>query len=232
MDYAHLVKSDPQVFFQAMNRSTTVRRGRAGRPTKAETVARQSELLETALNHFLEKGFDGATIETIAASLRMTKRTIYNRYPDKESLFLAAVLRAVERLATPRESLEAALSDDIEETLAAIARLRVSQVLTPTGLKLQRIINTESYRFPEIFRWAYERGALPVIDFLAELLERETRAGRLALEEPAVAANLFVTMVVSAPVRYFVVGSTLAPEEIDRRIRAGVRLFLNGALPR
>jgi TetR/AcrR family transcriptional repressor of mexJK operon len=215
-----------------MNRSTTVRRGRPGRPTKAETVARQSELLDTALNHFLEKGFDGATIENIAASLRMTKRTIYNRYPDKESLFLAAVLRAVERVATPAESLEAAVSDNLEDTLAAVARLRVGQVLTPGGLKLQRIINTESYRFPEIFRWAYERGAMPVINFLADLLERETRAGRLTLEDPVMAANLFVTMVVSAPVRFFVAGSTLAPEEIERRIRAGVRLFLNGALPR
>src|SRR5690625_4918216 len=77
-------------------------RGRPGRPTKAQTVARHAELLTVALDHFLDKGYDGATIEAIAAEVQMTKRTIYARYPDKASLFLAAVFRAIEYSATPR----------------------------------------------------------------------------------------------------------------------------------
>lgn len=215
-----------------MNRLAAVPRGRAGRPTKAQIVARNSELLDAALNDFLDKGFEGATIEAIAASVQMTKRTIYARYADKESLFLAAVLRAIEYNATPVERLRAVVTDDIEETLLAIARARLDQLMTPGGIKLQRIISTESYRFPEIFRWSYERGALPVIEFLADLLAQETKAGRLAVEDPAMAANLFMTMVVSGPVRFITSGSLPPPAETDKRMRAGVRLFLTGALPR
>ena len=100
---------------------------------------------------------------------------------------------------------------------------------TPEGLKLQRIINTESYRFPDIFTTSYELGALPVARFLAKLLERETRAGRLAIAEPVLAANVFLSMVVSGPVRIIVSGNFLPPKEIDRRIRFAVRLFLDGA---
>lgn len=215
-----------------MDRLATVPRGRAGRPTKAQVVARHAELLDAALSHFLERGYDGATIEAIAASVQMTKRTIYARYPDKESLFLAAVLRAIEHNVTPDERLRAMVSDDIEQTLASVARLRVDQVMTPNGLRLQRVINIEAYRFPEIFRWYYELSARPVIDFIAGVLTGEAKAGRLALADPSMAANLFVTMVISAPVRSLMTGATLSSAEIDERIRAGVHIFLNGARPR
>ncbi len=100
---------------------------------------------------------------------------------------------------------------------------------TPAGLKLQRIINSESYRFPDIFMTSYELGLLPVINFIAELLVEENRAGRLDIEEPHLAASIFVSMVISVPVRIFVSGNYLPRKEIDRRIRFAIRLFLDGA---
>lgn len=208
---------------------TTVPRTRVGRPTREQAEARHAELLDGALDHFLDKGFEQATIEAIAASVGMTKRTVYARYPDKVSLFRAAVRRAIERLAVPPERVRAADCGDLERTLTNLARLRVDSVTTPEGLKLQRIINTESYRFPDIFTTSYELGALPVARFLAKLLERETRAGRMAITEPVLAANVFLSMVVSGPVRIIVSGNYLPPKEIDRRIRFAVRLFLDGA---
>jgi TetR/AcrR family transcriptional repressor of mexJK operon len=212
-----------------MGRLTALTRPRAGRPTKEQAEARHGELLDSALDHFLDKGFEPATIEAIAASVGMTKRTVYARYPDKVSLFRAAVRRAIERLAVSPERIRAADCGDLERTLIDLARLRADAVMTPEGLKLQRIINTESYRFPDIFTTSYELGALPVVRFLAEVLERETRAGELAVAEPLLAANVFMSMVVGGPVRIIVSGNVLSPKEIDRRIRFAVRLFLDGA---
>jgi TetR/AcrR family transcriptional regulator, mexJK operon transcriptional repressor len=201
----------------------------AGRPTRERAEARHAELLDSALDHFLEKGFEPATIEAIAASVGMTKRTVYARHPDKVSLFRAAVRRAIEQLAVPPDRIRAADCGDLEQTLINLARLRVDPVTTPQGLKLQRIINTESYRFPDIFTTSYDLGALPVARFLARLLERETRAGTLAIDEPVLAANVFLSMVVGGPVRWIVSGNVLSEKEIDRRIRFAVRLFLDGA---
>ena len=202
---------------------------RAGRPTRAQAEARHAELLESALDHFLEKGFELATVEAIASTVNMTKRTVYARYPDKVSLFRAAVARATALLAVNPDAMQAALAPDLEQTLVNIARLRVDPISTPAGLKLQRIINTESYRFPDIFTLSYERGALPVIRFLGELLAAETAAGRLAIVEPALAANLFISMVVSGPIRILTAGIAITPEAIEHRIRYAVRLFLDGA---
>lgn len=215
-----------------MDLSTVSSSIRAGRPTKEQAEARHAQLLDSALSHFLEKGYEQATIDAIAASVNMTKRTVYARYPDKAALFLATVQRAIEQLAIPAERLRALDCGDLEQTLTNIARSRVETVMTPLGLKLQRIINTESYRFPVIFTMSYEMGALPAVAFLAELLERETRAGRLSIDDPMMAANVFMSMVVSGPVRAFVSGNGFAQRELDKRIRFAVRLFLNGALSR
>ena len=46
------------------------------------------------------------------------------------------------------------------------------------------------------------------------------------------AAGLFLSMVVSGPVRLIVSGQVLTREEIAQRIEAAVRLFLDGARPR
>ena len=50
-------------------------RGRAGRPTRAQSEQRQRQLLDQALEVFLDRGFEMTTIEAIADAVGMTKRT-------------------------------------------------------------------------------------------------------------------------------------------------------------
>lgn len=215
-----------------MDNITRSSRPRAGRPTREQAEARQHELLDTALDHFLDKGFEMATIEAIAQAVGMTKRTVYARYPDKVALFRAAVDLAIERYSTPQEWIEATKCDDIEQTLRNVGRLRISHVMSPNGLKLQRIIATESYRFPDIFNTAYEHGALPTVKFLARYLQRETEAGRLSIADPMRTATTFMSMVVSGPARIIVSGNYLSETEIDERVSFAVRMFLDGVRPR
>jgi TetR/AcrR family transcriptional regulator, mexJK operon transcriptional repressor len=215
-----------------MDQLTTVSRPRAGRPTREQAEARHEELLDRALDHFLDKGFEQATIEAIAADVGMTKRTVYARHADKAALFRAAVHRAIQRYSIPDDQIRATDVGDLTQTLTNLAMLRIDLVASPRGLKLQRIIQTESYRFPEIFTETYEIGALPTIRFMASVLARETEAGNLAVEDPLAAANAFMSMVVTGPVRFILAASPLSPRELEKRVAFGVRLFLDGARPR
>ena len=171
-------------------------------------------------------------MEGVAAAVGMTKRTVYGRYPDKAALFIATVQHAIERLIVVPDTLAALESDNLEATLTAVARMRVAQVMTPEGLKLQRIINTESYRFPEIFMMSYKQGAGTVIAFLSALLHRHDNAGAVCVDQPEMAANVFMSMVVSGPVRIIVSGNPLSQQEIDERVTFAVRLFLDGVRAR
>ncbi len=214
-----------------MNATSTMRRG-AGRPTSEQAEARHGELLDAALDLFLEHGFELTTIEMIAARINMTKRTVYARYPDKAALFGAAVQRAVERQIVPRSVLEDLDQGDLTETLASIARLRIGQVMTPNGLRLQRIINTESYRFPEIFTANFEQSAKPVIDYVVGLLDDAIAAGQIAPTDSRLAASAFMSMVVGGQVRAIVSGRLPTQAEMDRKIQFTVRLLLDGLRPR
>ena len=97
--------------------------------------------------------------------------------PTRHRSVRGAVQRAIERQIVPQHVLEGFDKGDLTETLASIARLRIGQVMTPNGLRLQRIINTESYRFPEIFTANFEQSALPVIDFVAGAARPRHRRG-------------------------------------------------------
>jgi TetR/AcrR family transcriptional repressor of mexJK operon len=214
-----------------MNATSTMRRG-AGRPTAEQAEARHEELLDAALDLFLEHGFELTTIEMIATRINMTKRTVYARYADKASLFRAAVQRAVERQIVPQNVLEGFDEGDLAETLASIARLRIGQVMTPDGLRLQRILNAEGYRFPEIFTANFEQSAQPVIDFVAGLLDRAIAAGQVSPTDSGLAASAFMSMVVGGQVRAIVSGRPPTQAEMDRKVHFTVRLLLDGLRPR
>lgn len=204
----------------------------AGRPTREQAELRHEELLDRALELFLEKGFELVTMEAIAAAVGMTKRTVYARYEDKSALFRAAVQRAIERWIVPVEALRAVESDDLEATLRAVARIRMANAIGPVGMRLQRILNTESYRFPEIFDVAYEQGSRPTILYLADLLRRHAESGGVRVEDSEIAAAAFLSMVVGGPLRVITLGGVIDDAALEARIRICVRLFLDGARPR
>ncbi|WP_306320046.1 MULTISPECIES: TetR/AcrR family transcriptional regulator [unclassified Streptomyces] len=207
-------------------------RVRAGRPTREQAEARHQELLDAALDLFLERGFEVTTIEMIAARVSMTKRTIYARYPDKATLFRAAIQRAVERQIVPQNVLDALDRGELSATLEAIARLRVDQIASPHGLRLQHIINAESHRFPEIFTAYVEQSTRPLIEHVATVLQRAVDAGEIAPTDVDHAASAFMSMVVGGRVRAIVGGLDPTRSELDERVRFAVRLLLDGLRPR
>src|SRR5260221_14625434 len=73
-----------------------LRRG-GGRPTREEALRRDARLLDVATNLFMERGFEGTSIDAVAEAAGVSKPTVYARYHDKRDLF-AAVLRGRIRL--------------------------------------------------------------------------------------------------------------------------------------
>lgn len=76
-----------------------------------ERQQRENRIIDLAEPVFFAKGYDGATIIEIARACGYNKRSIYLYFRDKEELFLAVVLRGLERLHLALE--EAAVKEDI-----------------------------------------------------------------------------------------------------------------------
>ncbi|QIG79348.1 TetR/AcrR family transcriptional regulator [Stakelama tenebrarum] len=201
---------------------------RRGRPTREQARQRHAELLSTSFDLFLEKGYEGATMDDVAAALGMSKRTIYSYYDDKEALFRAVVSRAIADYTVDREALERLRSDDLRETLMRVGRLRISNMANRNAIGLQRILTAQAAQFPDLFRQAFEEGVGPTIAFLIALLRDHAGRGEIKVENPRLAATTFLSMTAGGAVRTMVSGQPLSQDDIEERLRFSVDLFLNG----
>jgi AcrR family transcriptional regulator len=194
-----------------------------GRPTREQSEQRNQELLDRALDLFLERGFEGTTIEAIVDSIGMARRTVYERYGDKITLFKAALQRAIDDWVVPAERLQAAETDDFEASLLAVARLMVADLRTPSGMRLARIANTEVFRMPEIAAYLWERTAQVALGYLIDLFAR-----RLSPETAEDCAMAFMMLVVEGSYQSRV-WHRMSDAELDRQLGFRIALFLNGA---
>jgi AcrR family transcriptional regulator len=64
----------------------------------ARTEAKRERIVEAAMRHFAEHGYQGARVEDIASELGIAKGSIFQHFGSKAGLFLAAYKRAVTSL--------------------------------------------------------------------------------------------------------------------------------------
>ncbi|MCJ2188006.1 TetR/AcrR family transcriptional regulator [Novosphingobium beihaiensis] len=200
-------------------------RRRPGRPSLSN-----EELLDKALDLFLEKGFAGTSIDAICASAGMAKRTVYARYGDKENLFKAALSRAIDEWIVPVESLREQESEDLEASLMRIGEILVQNVLNPAGLRLLRLTNAEAVAMPEIAQENVRRGTEPTLRYLADLFRRRLGGGGGNFARAEDAAQAFLSIVVSGPANNAAWGMRMDMVSIGQHTRYCVRLFLHGLL--
>jgi AcrR family transcriptional regulator len=189
------------------------------------------EFLDKALDLFLERGFERTSIEEITATAGMAKRTVYLRYGDKKSLFKAALERAIEDWIVPVERLRAAETPDLEQSLLAIGRILLDNILSSAGLRLLRITNAESGHMPEIGAYTVQRGTEPTIAYLADVFRRHIGRAGTDFPEAREAGQAFLNLVVGGPAVDAAWGVRQDKAAIERHLRHSVRWFLHGLLP-
>lgn len=69
-----------------------------GEKREANRLQKEAEITAAAESLFCERGFEGASMNDLAARTGYTKRTIYKYFACKEDLFFAVILRGYERL--------------------------------------------------------------------------------------------------------------------------------------
>jgi TetR/AcrR family transcriptional regulator, mexJK operon transcriptional repressor len=201
---------------------------RGGRPTLAEARRLEQTIREAAVATFVEFGYSGASMDAIAKAAGVTRKTLYSRYPDKRSVFLEVLPWALSRLQNEgRVAVE--VSDDVEADLEAYGMLAIRSSLAPENLRLRRIAMMESANFPEFSTaadstmWAERQRAL------FELLSAHVDKGNLVLDDLELAAEHFLTLVESAPLRLAAFGVFRSKKQEERHLKYAVRLFLYGA---
>jgi len=202
---------------------------RAGRPSREQAKLLGDRILDIATGLFLEIGYGDTTIELVAEKARISKRTLYHRYPDKAALFGTVVKRIVGRLRPPDVS-GLFIGGTLEEILVRLAGIILRAALNPQALALHRIILAEATRFPELAAAVADRSASQeAIERIAALLQREVSAPRLPPSAAQFAAVQFMQMVIASPQRRALGrGVAMSELEMERWAKETASLFLNG----
>jgi len=209
------------------------RRGAGGRPTRAAAELRDERLIEVAATLFMERGFDGVSVDAVAEAAGVSKPTVYARYRDKADLFRAVLQRRIKLWLEPLSAAaeaqaRAAGPKNVETTLHDLSRELLALSSTPGAGALQRILAAQSVQFPELAKLAYEEGFLRGVRALANILERFSASGQIEVEDPEIAAELFLSLILGRSTRFAVYGVATNPKAQERRRQMAVELFLNG----
>lgn len=170
------------------------------------------------------RAYEAVTMEAVAAEAGVSKMTVYSHFGDKETLFERVVLAVSSEVLA---LFAASAPGDLRARLEAFGRGLLTVML--------REVCTTEHMMPAIV-WSdrplaerfYAAGPGRVREALAEEIAAAAGRGELVVDDPNQAAEELISLWQgSLPVRLLfglAEGGTL--EDIERRARRGVRVFL------
>jgi AcrR family transcriptional regulator len=164
-----------------------------GRPKLEDVAQIESLLLEVALQEFLAEGYGGTSLSKIVKAAGISKTTLYTRFSSKEDLFRAALQRQIESLAAVAALRSPKGPLDLVSGLKAYGNRTLEISLEGDLLQVNRLIYSESGRFPELGLAAAERSQLG-IDDVAIFIRTCADADGVPCRDPQAMAEAFIFM--------------------------------------
>jgi TetR/AcrR family transcriptional repressor of mexJK operon len=198
---------------------------------EGRSARKRRAIVEAAAGLFLDHGYQGTSMDEIAALAAVSKQTVYKNFSDKEQLFSDIVLGAAARADEFIQALPGVLAgtDDLRAGLQALARQYLATVMQPRLLQLRRLIISEAGRFPDLARTYYQRVPERVMDALATQLGELAGRGLLRADDAQVAASHLAFLILGLPLdraMFLGTGHELSAAELDRRADDAVDVFL------
>lgn len=186
---------------------------------------RSKALLLSAIDVFIENGYEGTSLSSIIEKAGGSRTTIYRLYGNKEGLFLAALQLMVDEvyfayLAEHKEGRPYA------EELEIFGRIFLTSMLTPRALGCSRLVFAAAARSPKIGRWYYKEGAELSYLCFAKVLENSLDLPSKDLKEIAL---YYIETLKSKLVMHALCCPDYRPgkEEIEKEVAFCVSLFMS-----
>ena len=194
--------------------------------TRTLTERKREDILKAALREFDARGFRETSMDRIATTAKVSKRTVYNHFASKEVLFdaIADKLSGRVRLVTgfqyhPERAIATQLRDIAEQLLDMLA--------APSFVSLAKVTLAEMLRSPDLARKTYELFRERQSGLSAWLAEAAAD-GRLAIEDPVWAADQFFGLIKSFAFWPQILGGQPVPDAAMREkiMDSSVQIFL------
>lgn len=207
---------------------STARRGR-GRPQTRPDDETRAVILDAARNEFASSGYATTNMESVARRAGVSTKTLYRLIPNKAALFEAMITDRIDRFASV---VRLGASDDktLEASLCEALIVCGELILDGEVVALQRMVLSESEKFPEIAETFYHRAIRRTESTLANWLKAKQERGLIGISDAEASAGMLLGMLAFQTQRAMLFGHAPAPgrKDLERRAQSAARLFLNG----
>lgn len=199
-------------------------KAKPGAPGRPKDPVKGAAILEAAKRLFVEQGFEGASMDQIAAEAGVSKLTVYSHFGDKETLF-AEVCRAYCEQQLPGSMFDCA-GLPLRGCLLQIGHAFVGMVMAPEAIAGHRILCTPQVAETQVARLFWESGPSRVQQKFAQLIAQRVAAGELEIDDvPRAASQFFVLLKGDSHARQ-VFGCSEGGCDAEAQVAAAVDMFL------
>jgi TetR/AcrR family transcriptional regulator, mexJK operon transcriptional repressor len=119
------------------------------------SLEKRQRVHQAAMTLFMQHGFEGTSMDALAALAEVSKPTLYRYYPNKEALFVAILSDLVltenpETVLPDPQMLMIESVADLETVLIDWSEMVMARATQPEYLGLVRLMVAEMPRFPEL----------------------------------------------------------------------------------
>src|SRR5690606_41652353 len=147
-------------------------------PGRPKDMAKRAAILESGTSLFVENGYEGTSMEAVAAAAGVSKLTVYSHFGSKQGLFVAAVRAHCDRM-LPGALFERSPGTPLPERLHAVARAVHALCTSREAIAANRVLSAPGMAGSEAARLYWEAGPARLQSHVEALLAR--RAPRRAL---------------------------------------------------
>ena len=191
---------------------------------RARREHRIEAILQAAQDVFLDQGYEATTLDLIARRAKASKATMYAHFRDKVGLFEAILAAYIKNTQMP-------LHDPDHTAAEALRRFGsgfLTLMLSPPVLAFYRMIVNKGVEMPELAKLWYTNGPRRMIGGVGAFLAERTRAGEFDIDNPELAAELFLMSLRGSLHLQAVTGLIRPPFDaaISEKVNAAVQMFL------
>lgn len=196
-------------------------------PGRPKDPGKRAAILDAAKRMFVSHGFERVSMDQIAAEAGVSKLTVYSHFGDKDRLFAEAVRAHCEQ-GMPTSLFVGEPGAPLRERLTAIGAAFFSMVMTPEAIAGHRVLCSPQVATSAMPAMFWEAGPQRVQQAFADLLQRRVASGELEIDDCALAASQFFTLLKGEPHAQAVFGYCCSGKAHNpgQHVASTVELFL------
>ncbi|MBS0381741.1 MAG: TetR/AcrR family transcriptional regulator [Proteobacteria bacterium] len=166
---------------------------RCNGPGRPKDLEKRAAILAAAKRLFPQQGFEGTSMDAVAADAGVSKLTVYSHFGSKEALFIETVRCKCGDL-LPLTLFKVDVKAPIRGQLLGVARAFFGLMMSDEALGMHRTLVASSRQSPKLARLFWEAGPMQVQAALAGMLQKEVDAHQLDIADARLAATQFFAL--------------------------------------